>query len=101
MLDGLPYSLRFLKILGGLISTAAAAPKGQRARVAIFGVCVHLLWAQGNSEGAIQIEKLANQLAETYDVRILCGYYLGTGPGKMDSHIFHRTCAERSAAYSL
>jgi hypothetical protein len=35
------------------------------------------LWAQGNTEAAIQVEKLSNQLAKTYNVDILCGYSLG------------------------
>jgi hypothetical protein len=34
---------------------------------------MHLLWAQGNREGAIQFEKLGNELLSTYDVDILCG----------------------------
>jgi len=32
----------------------------------------HLLWAQGNAEAAIQVEKLGNQLAKRYAVDILC-----------------------------
>ena len=39
---------------------------------------MHLLWSQGNAEAAIQVEKLGNQLTETYDVDILCGYSLGS-----------------------
>jgi hypothetical protein len=34
---------------------------------------MHLLWAAGNAEAAIQMEKLGNQLTKIHDVDILCG----------------------------
>jgi DNA-binding NarL/FixJ family response regulator len=100
MLNGIPEPVRFLRLLGDLIATAAEAMKGEQARVAIFGECVHLLWAQGNAEAAIQVEKLGNQLAKAYDLDILCGYSLGSVQGGMDSQIFQRICAEHSAVHS-
>jgi DcmR-like sensory protein len=99
MLRGMPDPVRFLKVLGNLIATAAEAAKGEQPRVGIFGEMCHLLWAQGNAEAAIQVEKLGNQLLKTYDVDILCGYSLSSVQGGMDSHIFQRICAEHSAAY--
>jgi DNA-binding NarL/FixJ family response regulator len=101
MVNGLPDPVRFVKVLGDLIVTAAEASKGEQARVAVFGEWVNLLWAQGNPEAAIQVEKLGNQLADTYDVDILCGYSLGTLQGVMDAHILQRICAEHSAVHSL
>ena len=98
MLNGMPDSSLFLKILGSLIATATA--NGQQGRVAIFGECVHLLWAQGNAEAAIQVEKLGNQLAQKYSVDILCAYSLDSVEGGMDSHIFREICAEHSAVCS-
>jgi DNA-binding NarL/FixJ family response regulator len=100
MLNGLPDPVRFLKLLGSLIATAAEAARGEQARVAVFGEIVHLLWAQGNVDAAIQVEKLGNQLAKTYDVDILCGYSLGSVQGGMNRHIFQRICAEHSAVHS-
>jgi len=99
MLDGMPDPVRFLRLLGDLITRAKAA-NGEQARVAVFGECVHLLWAEGNAEAAIEVEKLGNRLAKAYDVDILCGYSLGGVQGGMDSHIFQRICAEHSAIYS-
>ena len=100
MLNGMPDPVRFLRLFGNLIATAAEAAKGEQARVAVFGECVHLLWAQSNAEAAIQVEKLGNQLAKTYDVDILCGYSLGSVQGGMDSQIFQRICAEHSVVHS-
>jgi DNA-binding NarL/FixJ family response regulator len=99
MVNDLPDPVRFLKLLGNLIGTAAEAAKGEQARVAFFGECVHLLCAQGNAEAAIRVEKLINQLVKTYDVDILCGYSLGSVQGGMDTQIFQRICAEHSAVY--
>jgi len=98
MLNDMPDPLRFLKLMGSFIETASKAARG--ARVSICGECVHLLWTQGKAEAAIQFEKLANQLANKYDVDILCGYSLGCSQGAMDSHIFQRICAEHSAVRS-
>jgi hypothetical protein len=100
MLDGMPDPVRFLRLLGNLIATAAEAAKGEHARVAVFGECVHLLWAQGNAEAAIQVEKLGNQLAKIYEVDILCGYSLGSVQGGMDGQIFQRICAEHSSVHA-
>ncbi len=100
MLRDVPDPVRFLKVLGNLISMAAKAVKGKQARVAIFGEMCHLLWAQGNAEAAIQVEKLGNHLAKTNDIDILCGYSLGSVQGGMDSQIFQRICAEHSAIHS-
>jgi DNA-binding NarL/FixJ family response regulator len=100
MLNGMPDPDRFLKLFCSLIATAAEAARGEQARVAVFGEMVHLLWAQGNAEAAIQVERLGNQLAKTYDVDILCGYSLGSVQGGMNSHIFQRVCAEHSAVHS-
>ena len=86
-------------MLGDLIVAAGEAAKGEHARVAIFGECVHLLWARGETEAAIQLEELGNQLAEIYDLDILCGYCLGNVQGGMDTHIRERICAEHSAVH--
>ena len=100
MINGIPDPGRFLKLFGSLIATAAEAARGEQARVAVFGEMCHLLWAEGNADAAIQVEKLGNQLANTNDVDILCGYSLASVQGGMDSHIFQRICAEHSAVHS-
>jgi len=100
MLNGMPDPGQFLKLLGGLIATAAEAAEEAQSRVAVFGECVQLLWAQGNAEAAIQMERLGNELVKIYDVDILCGYSLSRVQGGMDNHIFQRICAEHSAVHS-
>jgi DNA-binding NarL/FixJ family response regulator len=100
MHNDMPDPVRFFKLLGNLIVTAAGAAKREKGRVAIFGECVHLLWAQGNAEGAIQFEKLGNQLVKAHAIDILCGYSLGGVRGGMDGLVLQRICAEHSAVYA-
>jgi DNA-binding NarL/FixJ family response regulator len=99
MSSGMPAPVRFSEILGSLITEAAEVAKG--ARVTIFAECVHLLWAQGNLEAAIQFEKLDNQLAKRWDSDILCGYSLSKVKGGMDADLFRRICAEHSVVHGL
>jgi DNA-binding NarL/FixJ family response regulator/uncharacterized protein YheU (UPF0270 family) len=101
MFNDMPDPALYLKLVVSLIATSAGAAKGEPVRVALFGECVSLLWAQGNTEGAIQIEKLCNQIAKTHDVDILCGYSLGSVQERMDSHIYQRISAEHSAVHSM
>ncbi|HEV2731240.1 MAG TPA: MEDS domain-containing protein, partial [Terriglobales bacterium] len=100
MVNDMLDPVRFFKGLGSLIATAAGTAKGEQSRVAIFGECVQLLWEQGEVEAAIQFEKLGNQLADMYDVNILCGYSLGSFQGGTDNHVFEKICAEHSAVHS-
>ena len=100
MLDGMPDPIRFLKLLGHLISTAAEAAKAGQSRVALFGECVQLLWMQGKTEAAIQMEKLGNQLTKAYDIDILCGYSSSGAQDAMDEHTMRQICEEHSAVHS-
>jgi hypothetical protein len=100
MLNGMLDPVRCLKLLGGLIATAAEAAKEGQSRVAVYGECVHLLCAQSNAEAAIQMEKLGNELVKTYDVDILCGYSLSRVQRGMDEQTLQRICAEHSAVHS-
>src|SRR5262249_18397766 len=86
MLNGVPDPVRFMTLFEHLILRAAKAAKLEHPRVVIFGECVHLLWAQGSTEAAIQMEKLGNLLTKTYDVNIRCGYSLGSVQGRMEDH---------------
>jgi hypothetical protein len=99
LLNDRPDPGRFLELLGNLVVTAMEAAKVAHPRVSIFGECVDLLWAQGNGDAAIQMEKLGNHLIKIHDVDILCGYSVRGVQGGMDNHIFEQICAEHSAVY--
>jgi DNA-binding NarL/FixJ family response regulator len=99
MVDGELDGVRFFREFAALIGNAARAATAVNGRVAIFGECVQLLWAEARAEAAIQAEKVSNQLATRYDVDILCGYSLTSFQGGIGSHIFEKVCAEHSAVH--
>jgi CheY-like chemotaxis protein len=99
MRNGMPDPVRFVKLFDQLILTAEEASSTKHPRVVIFGECVNLLWAEGNAEAAIQVEKLGNQLIKAYDVDILCAYFPPGVAGGMDEPTFQRICAEHSTVY--
>ncbi len=100
MRNGMPDPVQFSTLLGSLIAAAAEAAETEQPQVVVFGECVQLLWAQGNSEAAIEIEKVGAHLAKIYDVDILCGYCPNCDQGEMDNDIFQQISAEHSAVYS-
>lgn len=97
MLNDRPDPDRFLKIFGDRIVVALGNAKGAPRRVAVFGEGCSQLSAQGNTEAAVQIEKLCNQLMALYEVDILCGYSVNNFDGKQNSGAFQSICAEHSA----
>jgi len=99
MVDGQLDAVRSCAFFDDLIREAAEAARAGQSRVAIFGECVQLLWAEAQAEAAIQMEKVANQLAKRYDVDILCGYPLTSFQGGTDRHLFEKVCAEHSAVH--
>jgi CheY-like chemotaxis protein len=100
MVNDLPDPLRFLKIVSALIVRASRAAEGEYLRVAACGECAPLLWAEGRTEAAIQLEQLWGEVANLYDVDILCGYVMKSFPREPEHHIYERICAEHSAVCS-
>jgi DNA-binding NarL/FixJ family response regulator len=100
MVNDMPDWERFFEVVGGLVSGAAKAGKGEHSRVAMWGECGPLLWAEGKVDAAIRLEQLLNQLATIYEFDLLCAYTLSSFHGEEDEHVFQSICAEHSAVYS-
>jgi DNA-binding NarL/FixJ family response regulator len=100
MVNDLPDSVRFLKLVGDLLALAAKAAKAKHPRVAAFGEVAPTLWSQGKADAAIQVEHLTDEVARTCNVDILCGYVLTSSQREQESHIYERICAEHSAVHS-
>lgn len=97
MVNGMPDPVQFFKAFGSLIQGIRNAANEHR-RIAVFGECVDLLCSQGNTEAAIQMERLGNQLNAS-DVDILCAYSLSDTRREMDRKTSQRICAEHSAVH--
>jgi DNA-binding NarL/FixJ family response regulator len=100
MVNDMPDWERFFEVVGGLVSGAAKAGKGEHSRVAMWGECGPLLWAEGKVDAAIRLEQLLNWLATIYEFDVLCAYALSSFHGEEHGHIFQSICTEHSAAYS-
>jgi DNA-binding NarL/FixJ family response regulator len=100
MVNDMPDWEHFFEVVGGLVSGAAKAGKGEHSRVAMWGECGPLLWAEGKVDAAIRLEQLLNQLATIYEFDLLCAYALSSFHGEEDEHVFQSICTEHSAVYS-
>jgi hypothetical protein len=100
MVNGVLDPVRYLELFGDLIAATRRVVGGANRRVLVLGECVNLLWAQGNADTAIQIEKLCNQLIKLHDLDILCAYSLNSVEGRMDNDTFEQICAEHTAICS-
>ena len=95
MVNDWPDPVRFLNSFGNIIEAVAKTAKVEHPCVAICGEGVALLWAEGKTEAALQVEQLCNDLGRTYTIDILCAYPLSL-------HIQGDECALKSigAAHS-
>jgi hypothetical protein len=75
MVDGMPDPLLFRSSLGDMLDRLRASR--QLSPIRAYGEMVDLLWQEGNTDGAIRLELLWNQLARDYDFALLCGYAVG------------------------
>ena len=70
-----PDPLMFKSNVGDVIERLCSGR--QPCPIRVYGEMVDLLWQDGNTEGAIRLEILWNQLASAYDFALLCGYAVG------------------------
>ena len=74
MVDGMPDADLFNTMLGSVVAQMSGAANARGHRLAAFGEMVALLWAEGNRDAAIYLEKLWNQLGERYAFHLHCAY---------------------------
>jgi signal transduction histidine kinase len=94
MLKGLPDAALFTEVIGGVVTRVSAALRAENSKLAIFGEMVSLLWQQGNSAAAIELERLWNELARTHSFALRCGYPLGAFDREEHRESFSRICSE-------
>lgn len=93
MEKGNPNEMLLGRVAGDLLNRAT--DNGRRG-VRAFGEMVALLWAEGNHEGAIRLEKLWNKLNETHSFALLCAYPVDQLSDSSDLEAFNRLCHEHS-----
>lgn len=98
MVDDMPDPVRFFKATRDLLGDALNAAKD--ARVFACGEMAPLLWAQGNAEAAIRLERLWGELVERFGIDTLCGYSLSSFKSEADRRVFEEVCKEHSTVHS-
>jgi PAS domain S-box-containing protein len=97
IVDRRPDRGRFSQTMGEIIARATAASRDEKHRVVAFGEMVALLWAEGQSEAAIELEKLWNELAKTYSFSLHCAYPIQGFSRQEMAESFLRICAEHTS----
>lgn len=75
MVDGMPHAPLFKHALGTMFTEVARIHPKQTVRA--YGEMVNVLWQGGLTAAAIRLETLWNELAKSYDFKLLCGYSMG------------------------
>jgi signal transduction histidine kinase len=91
MVGGSPDPALFQREVGSVVERALAGA-GHPVACA-YGEMVDLLWKDGNPEGALQLEALWDELAQTHAFSLLCAYSIQNFGTAADSDPFLRVCA--------
>jgi diguanylate cyclase (GGDEF)-like protein len=89
MVDGLPDEQRFIAAVGGLLERLS---DGGRRPVHVCGEMGALLYAEGNVEGAVRLERLCEGLFEHRTSSVLCAYPMSAFPDEGHRAAFHAIC---------
>jgi hypothetical protein len=82
MVNGLPDVTRFDNVIKALVKDMNQKFKS----VLAYGEMVNVLCEQHNPEGAIELEKLWNNLLKEYSFTLMCGYNMGCFRSHADNH---------------
>jgi anti-sigma regulatory factor (Ser/Thr protein kinase) len=91
--DGQVNPGRFREVVGSLVHDAAKTGRGIRA----YGEMVALLWEAGHVLGAIELEKLWNDLAGELSFSLFCAYHIHSAAGEEHAEALHEVCRLHTA----
>jgi PAS domain S-box-containing protein len=97
MRNGVPDRERFREVVSRVLSQVWLSAQGEIPRVAAFGEMVALLWAEGNSEAAIRLEQIWNDLAKTHSFSLRCAYPMKGFSREEHGEGFLKICCEHTA----
>lgn len=96
MRDDNPDADKFDRYLGNLIHSKLT----QYSNILIYVEMVNLLYGQGNRKGAIELERLFNNLlAQIPNAAVLCGYALNSFMGETEVPFLNEVCTCHSQIY--
>ena len=89
-----PDAKRFRAALGSAIDRSLHGSTHATARV--YGEMVNVLWADGNPDGAIRLEELWNELANTHGFSLMCAYAMGNFSQEAHAAQFQEICRQHT-----
>jgi PAS domain S-box-containing protein len=89
---GKPDPRLFKQVIGGAFIRVG----GHGLSIRAFGEMVALLFQEGNSDGAIRLEELWNELAKEHAFALFCAYPMGGFAGEAHGHPFSHICKAHS-----
>lgn len=98
MVNGWPDAFRFSKAVGDLVKSVARGTGEKPCRVMACGECSPRLWAQGELEAAVRLERLFDEVSLIDSVDMLCAYpvlHLSE-----NDQAFKNLCAAHTAIHS-
>jgi signal transduction histidine kinase len=93
MINGAPNRERFRHTIGQALR---ASRRRSGSVIRTYGEMVDILWKEGNTGGAIQLEELWNELAKSYEFSLLCAYAMGNFCRSADGQDLHTICQTHS-----
>ena len=74
MRDGMPDPVLFKEASAALLDHLS---RGRKGFVRAYGEMVDVLWQEGHTVAAVKLEMLWNELAQSHEFSLLCGYSMG------------------------
>lgn len=92
-----PDGARFIEVIGGILEKTLDGTSGSGIRA--YGEMVDLLWKEGNTDGAVRLEELWNELAGTYSFKLLCAYAMGNFYKEAHTGHFQEICRQHEEVF--
>jgi anti-sigma regulatory factor (Ser/Thr protein kinase) len=78
----------FDRVIGGAVRSAAESGRPVHG----YGEMVAVLWGAGDVLGAVELEKLWNELRQSVRFSLLCGYHRDAVAGQQHAEALHEVC---------
>ncbi len=92
MSGSVPDADRFKMVIGEVLSRAVCGTSHSVTRA--YGEMVDILWREGNTDGAIRVEELWNDLATAHSFSLLCAYGMSNFSRESHSPGFEAICRQ-------
>lgn len=94
MSGSVPDAHRFKTTVGDILARSVCGTTHSVTRA--YGEMVDVLWKEGNVEGAIRLEELWNDLAQTHPFSLLCAYSMGNFYREAHAPGFEAICRQHA-----